>query len=213
MPWTSPRPWYRAALLRKPARTRRCRAARLEPPGREPGLLLSYRQLGSQPGKCTSSPVSAAGEGPFLRALYLPRNRVEVPLHPPIFEMHLPPRVLRDIVLVGHQYDGLAGRMQGLEQCHDLFARGAVEVTRRFVGQENSGPIHQSPSDGHPLPLAAGQLVGPVIHPIAQPDLRECLSRELTPLLPPNTGVDQRELDVVETGCPRQQVEGLKHES
>ena len=63
------------------------------------------------------------------------------------------------------------------------------------------------------MPLAAGQLVGPVIHPVGQPDPGERLGGQLPPLLRAHAGVDQRQLDVVQAGGPRQQVEGLEDEA
>src|SRR5580765_7672040 len=44
------------------------------------------------------------------------------------------------------------------EQGHDLVARARVEVSRRLVGQEQRGPVHQGPRDGHALALAAREL-------------------------------------------------------
>jgi hypothetical protein len=50
-------------------------------------------------------------------------------------------------------------------------------------------------------------------HPVAQANPLECLAGLFPSLLTSNPGVDQRELDVVQAGGPRQQVESLEHEA
>ena len=49
-------------------------------------------------------------------------------------------------------------------------AGGRVEVAGRLVGQQQRRLADHRPGDRHPLPLAAGQLVRPVVEPVAQPD-------------------------------------------
>src|SRR5687768_994244 len=88
---------------------------------------------------------------------------------PAIPEDHHPPGMGGDVGLVGHHDDGLPLVVQGLEDPHDLLAGGAVEVAGRLVGQQDGRLVHQRPRDRDPLPLAAGELVGPVIHPVSQP--------------------------------------------
>ena len=68
----------------------------------------------------------------------LPLGR-KIPLYPAVLEVHLPARVLGDARLVGHQQDGLALPVQGLEQAQDLLAGGAVEISGRLVGQQDAG--------------------------------------------------------------------------
>jgi hypothetical protein len=63
------------------------------------------------------------------------------------------------------------------------------------------------------LPLAARELVGPVIHTVPQAHLFERASGALAPLLGSHAGVDERQLDVVERRGPGQQVEGLEDEA
>ena len=69
----------------------------------------------------------------------------------------------RDIVVSAQA----SGTVQRLEQAHDLLAGGAVQVARRLVGQENAGRVDQRTRDGDALPLSAGELVGPVLDPVA----------------------------------------------
>ena len=53
---------------------------------------------------------------------------------------------------------------------HDLGAGRRVEVAGRLVGQQQRRLADDRPGDRHPLPLAAGQLVRPVVEPVRQPD-------------------------------------------
>src|SRR3954469_15155848 len=45
-----------------------------------------------------------------------PPTRLEVPLHLPVLQVYLPARVLRDVVLVGDENDGLPLLMERLKQ-------------------------------------------------------------------------------------------------
>ena len=103
--------------------------------------------------------------------------------------------------------------VQLAEHLHDLLAGRAVEVAGGLVGQEDRGLVDQRAGDGDALALAARQLVGPVVHAVAQADpaaaprwrgSRRSLRRD--------AGVDQRQLDVVERRGAGQQVERLEDE-
>ena len=54
-----------------------------------------------------------------------------------------------------------------------------VEVAGRLVGQDDVGVVDQRPGDGHALLLAAGELRGPVVEPVAQADQPGDLDRPL----------------------------------
>ena len=73
-----------------------------------------------------------------------------------------------DIVLVRHQHDGIAFRVQRCEQRHDLVAGGGVERAGGLVGQQDRRIVHQRPGDGHALALAARKLAGLVQHAVFQ---------------------------------------------
>jgi len=47
--------------------------------------------------------------------------------------------VLGDVVLMGDENDGIALRMQAIEQGHDLVTGLRVEIARRFVGKDDGG--------------------------------------------------------------------------
>ncbi len=119
----------------------------------------------------------------------------------------------RDVRLVSHQQDRLPLAVERVEQHHDLLARGAVEVAGRFVGEQDTRPVHQRPGDRHPLPLASRELVGPVQHAVLEPHACQRVSGQLPALAPAHPGVDQGQLDVVQRRGPREQVERLEHEA
>ncbi len=73
-------------------------------------------------------------------------------------------RVLRDVVLVRHKDDGVSLRMQPVHQGHDLVPGLRVQVAGWLIGQNNRWPIHQRSRNRHSLALAAGKLVGLVMH-------------------------------------------------
>src|SRR5712692_6497236 len=119
--------------------------------------------------------------------------------------------VERYVVLMGDQHDGVALAVQALERRHDLVAGGAVEVAGGLVGQQDGGVVHQGASDGHALALAAGELVGLVIHAVLEIDVGQGLLGSLDARLGRSAAVNQRQLDVVERCGARQQVEGLEN--
>ncbi len=57
--------------------------------------------------------------------------------------------------------DGVAGLVQAREQGHDLDAGLRIEVTGRFVGEQDRRIVDERAGDGDALPLTAGQFVGP----------------------------------------------------
>ena len=73
--------------------------------------------------------------------------------------------------------------------------------------------VDQGAGDGDALALAAGELVGLVVHAVAQADPLQRRARPLPPLGAREAGVDQRQLDVVQGVGARQQVEGLEDEA
>jgi len=75
---------------------------------------------------------------------------------------------------VGDEHEGCAGRgVQFKEQVDDGTARFIVEVAGRFVGKEDFRPVDEGTGQGHPLLLAAGELVGVVVEALAQADAFE----------------------------------------
>ncbi len=67
----------------------------------------------------------------------------------------------RQVMVVGHQYQGGLALLVQFKQQVDNFRAGlAVQIAGRLVGEQNSRPGHKRPRQGHPLLLAAGQLLG-----------------------------------------------------
>ena len=118
-----------------------------------------------------------------------------------------------DVGLVGDDHDGLAVAMEVAEEFEDLVARLAVEVAGGLIGQQQRRLLDQGPSDRHPLPLAAGHLVGAVPHPVGQPDTCQRLGRAAAPFERRDARVDQRQLDVPQGRLAGQELEGLEHEA
>ena len=83
----------------------------------------------------------------------------------PIFDVNDAMGVLRDVVLVGYEDNGISLSVETVKQGHDVIAGLRVEVASRFVGKNDGGLVHQRPGNRHSLPLSAGQFVGLVHHP------------------------------------------------
>jgi len=65
---------------------------------------------------------------------------------------------LRDVMLVRNQHNGQAFVVQILEDFHDLHRRTAVQIARRFIGQQDCRAVHQSARHRHSLLLPTGHL-------------------------------------------------------
>ncbi len=75
-------------------------------------------------------------------------------------------RVLGDIHLVRHHHHGFAFAVQFLEDVHDLDRGARVQITGRFVAEENRRVVNQRAGDSDALLLPAGKLIGLVVHSI-----------------------------------------------
>ena len=116
-------------------------------------------------------------------------------------------------MLVRDQNDGVAVFVKLFEQVHDVVTGGRVQRAGGLVSQQYRRMINQRAGNRHPLPLAAGKLVGPVRHAIRKIDFAErCFSHLVAPGSR-NAAVDQRQFDVVQRRRSRQQIESLKHEA
>ena len=74
-----------------------------------------------------------------------------------------------------HGHIGLAAGI--LQQLQDGLAGVVIQGAGRLVAQQQLGFFGQSPGNGHPLLLAAGELGREVVGPLCQTHLRENLSR------------------------------------
>jgi hypothetical protein len=115
---------------------------------------------------------------------------------------------------VGDQNDGdTVLAVETLEDLQNLDAGLGIEVTRRLVGEQNRRLVDESASDGDALPLTARELIRPMLDAVTELDALESFRRALSALVSADTGVDQRQLDVMERGRAGEQVERLKNES
>src|SRR5678815_6057616 len=73
--------------------------------------------------------------------------------------------------------------------------------------------IHKGASNRDTLSLAPRKLVGLVSHTLSQVHRRERFLRHLMSLRRANTTINQRQLDVVQRGGAREQIERLKNET
>jgi hypothetical protein len=69
-----------------------------------------------------------------------------------------------------------------------------------FVGQQQGGAVDDRPGDGHPLLLAAGELVGFVVQPLAQPHLLQGCHGPLAPLPMGHPRIHHRQHHVLQGG-------------
>ena len=132
--------------------------------------------------------------------------------HLAVAHHHPPPRVRRDVGLVRDHDHGVAGARELVEQRHDLLRRGRVEVAGGLVGEQDRRTVDQRARDGDALALPARELVGMVAHAVLEADALERLGGAPAALGARHPRVDHRQLDVLERGGARQQMEGLEHE-
>ena len=65
------------------------------------------------------------------------------------------------LLIVGHKYGGHAGLdLDPADLLPHFQTQAGVQIGQRLIQQQDLGPLHQRPGDGHPLLLAAGELAG-----------------------------------------------------
>jgi hypothetical protein len=88
-----------------------------------------------------------------------------------------------------------------------------VQIAGRFVGEQHRRAGDQRAGDRDALLLAAGHLVGPVVHAVGQSDAVEHLGGAGPALAAADAAIDQRQRDVVPGGGAGEQVERLEDEA
>src|SRR5690349_8978160 len=78
--------------------------------------------------------------------------------------------LVHDVLVVRRHHDGGAGPVDPVEQLHDADGGLRVQVSGGLVRDQQLGPVHERPRDGHPLLLTAGQLAGHPVLLAAEPD-------------------------------------------
>ena len=131
--------------------------------------------------------------------------------HAPVPQEHHPVGPRGQLRVVGHHHDGQAALARPVQQAHDLLGVRRVQRAGRLVGQHQLALTDHRAGDRHPLPLAAGQLVGVLARAIGQAQAVQG-AQPSGARLPGRGAVKlQRQGDVLRRGEPRQQVEVLEH--
>src|SRR5258708_20666198 len=121
--------------------------------------------------------------------------------------------VLGNVMLMGHQNNGIAFAVQPVKQCHDFVAGLRVEVSGRLVGENDRRTIYQCTRNGDSLPLTSGKLIGLVAHAWLHADSAQSFFGAFRTLSRRHAGVNQRQFHVVKSSGASQQVESLEYES
>src|SRR5438876_2331199 len=130
-----------------------------------------------------------------------------------VFERDDPFGVGGDVGIMGDDDDRHALTVQLDEQLHDRLSGVGVERAGRLVGEQEQRLVDDGARDRHALLLAARELIGQVVHAIAEADPLERVDRFLAPRAAALAGVDHGQLDVLERRVARQQIERLEHEA
>ena len=113
---------------------------------------------------------------------------------------------------VCHDDHRLAEFVHGRAQDRQHLSRGSrIQISGRFVTEDDVGPADQCAGTRHTLLLPARQLAGPMVEPITQP---QPIDHGIQPLPVRRTARDiQRQRDVLQRGQRRHQVERLEDET
>ena len=114
-------------------------------------------------------------------------------------------------VVGDHDHQAVAGHL--LEQFHDLDAGLAVQRAGGLVRQQNVRVVDQRAGDGHPLHLAAGQLVGQLVDVLAQAHLLQRRDGAAAALGTRHAGDGQRQFHIGQDGLVGDQVVALEDEA
>ena len=121
-----------------------------------------------------------------------------------------------DVQIVRHQDDADPLLfVQPLEHLQDFLARAGIQISGRFVGQQDRRMIHQGPGNGNALLLAAGKLRRLVIEALAKADaFQEFDGPAAFVAIRPRLGrIDQRHPHLLDGRAARQQIEALEDEA
>jgi hypothetical protein len=124
--------------------------------------------------------------------------------------MYHPVGVLRHLFIMGNRDDGYTAFTDVCELREDPVAGLTIQVSSRFVGEDEPRLVHECSGDGDPLPLPSRQFVWPMVESVTQTDLVE---ERRGPLGCLRVAVQQLgDLYVLLRGQRRNQVELLEHE-
>ena len=132
----------------------------------------------------------------------------------PVAQGDVTAAVLGDLRIVCYEDDGTSFGMELLEKYQYLERGACVQISRRFVGEDDCRVVHQGTGDGDALHLSAGHLVTLVHQAVAQPYGHQCLYGFLVAGGGTERGIVHQGEFHVFNGCRfGQQVVTLKYES
>ena len=117
------------------------------------------------------------------------------------------------LLVVGHQYHGMAHGVQLLEDGHHLLTTAAIQSTGGLVRQDHLAAVHQGPGNTHPLLLTTGELSRPMALAIGQSQPGQQGTGPLRPRLLVQTGIDGRDLHIGQGIQMGQQMVALEDET
>ncbi len=118
-----------------------------------------------------------------------------------------------DFRIVRDQNNGASLRRKFVKEVENALPGDGIEITGRFVGEDELGIIYQGPSDGDALTLSAGELKGAVVHAFLQAHPEDGCFGALTAFFGGKARINHRELYVFENVEAGQKIEGLEDES
>ena len=121
--------------------------------------------------------------------------------------------MIRDIGFVCNENNCVSALIQIFEKRHDFVAGLRIEITGRFIGQNDGWIIYQGPRDRDALPLTAGQLVRLVVQTITEPNFLQHVRGALPALFGIDPGVDKRKLNIPQAVGARKKIKCLKNKS
>src|SRR5438445_12506967 len=120
---------------------------------------------------------------------------------------------LGNVMFVCNKNNGISFLMQFFKKMHDLDTCFRIESTGRLVREKDRRMIYKRAGDGDTLALTAGKLVWTVHYAVAKLDLCKCRLGLIVTLASPHSGVNKRELDIMECRCSRQEIKRLEYKA
>ena len=103
--------------------------------------------------------------------------------------------------------------MKVAQKVHDRFAIAGIQVSRRFVGQQDQRLAYYRPRHRHPLLLAARKLARQVLSPMGHPHFFQCFVYALFAFGRSHASISQGELDILIDRQIPDQVKALEDKS
>ncbi len=119
----------------------------------------------------------------------------------------------RDFDFVSDGDDRDSSGVEFGENPHHFLGGVGVECAGGFVGEDEGGAVDDRAGDGDALLLAAGELVGFIVEPVAEADAIEGGGGAIASFVGRDVAVDRRQHDVFEGAERGEQVELLEDEA